>query len=70
MKILDIGAKEIRACAKFDYKGFEISASTIFKPASVQVTSIHGNRYDFPTVEDAIEYIEGYIKEQVRLDTL
>ena len=60
MKIVDCGARPVQACVVFDYKGFEVSASTVFTPHSVFVCDPMSHEFLSPqldTVEEAIEWI-------------
>lgn len=59
MKIVNVQAKSIEACCSFDYKGFEISISTIFRPGSIAVfENIKTHIGDFPTVEAALAHVD------------
>lgn len=60
MKIVDCAAHPVEACMTFDYKGFEVSASTVFRPHSVFVCDPQTHEFLSPqldTVEEAIEWI-------------
>jgi hypothetical protein len=62
MKIHGIQGGELPACCKFNYRGVEISASTIFAPPnSINVTDSRQGEavllYEATSIEDAIEWI-------------
>lgn len=67
MRIMGIGNTEaIPACVVFDYKGYKVSASTVFKPNSVYVMDREARNFISPdvwSIERAIEWIENHIKE-------
>lgn len=58
--ILNIGREKIEACAKFNYKGYEISFSTIFKPYSVFIYDKEDKQIgeEMMTVENAIAEVD------------
>ena len=61
MKIVDCANQPVQACVVFDYKGFHVSASTIFRPHSVFVCDPLTAAFVSPqldTVEEAIKWIE------------
>lgn len=59
MKIMNVGAEEIRACCVVQYKGYEISMSTILTHGSIEVNKIGESDYArISTFENAIAYIE------------
>jgi len=71
MKIVNIAAQQIEACAVFTYKGYEISASTIFKPTQVLVIS-DADGLDFRSapafnsVQEAIEWVDARISRRAK----
>ncbi len=66
--IVNVENKVVEACAMFNYRGFTISASTIFgqKRPSVCVFKDGAEKYVF-TVEEAIEYVDA---QQTNADTI
>lgn len=56
MNIMDVGGQDIKACAQFQYKGWTISFSTIFRGASVFAFK-DTEELIFQSVENAIEAI-------------
>lgn len=68
MQILGINGDEIKACAKFEYKGYEISFSTIL-PSSAQV-AVYGDEAGDPLTTCAtIAYAIMWIDENPTLET-
>lgn len=73
-----VGQKLANACAQFKYKGFTISFSThnygcggcanevLLMPS---VSHMVIGDQPFHTVQEAIEWVEDYHKEQVKLDS-
>ena len=57
MRIVDVMDDDIRACAQFEYKGWIVSMSTIFKGVSVYVFK-DGYRLECKSVEQAIDLID------------
>ena len=57
--IIDITNTKIKACAQFQYKGWTVSMSTIFKAERVEVLIWKNEEEDYPfhTVELAIDFI-------------
>lgn len=65
LRIVDTGARPLNACASFEYRGFVVSASTIFAPnVSVLVfedaTAPEPLSPQFHDVEDAIAWIDAH----------
>ena len=63
MKIVDVNNQQIKAAASFNYKGYEISFSSVMNQMarvdSVGVFNDSDNTEEYvETVEDAIEFIE------------
>lgn len=75
MKIVNPYNQAIPACVTFDYKGFVVSASTIFRPHSVYVLDPTTMEFISPeagSIETAIQWIDehefflhGYLKGSV-----
>ena len=58
MRIVDVVDNDIRACAQFEYKGWIVSMSTIFKGVGVSVSVFKdGYALECKSVEQAIELI-------------
>ena len=57
MRIVDVMDNDIRACAQFEYKGWIVSMSTIFKGVSVYVFK-DGYELECKSVEQAIDLID------------
>ena len=58
MRIVDVMDNDIRACAQFEYKGWIVSMSTIFKGVGVSVSVFKdGYALECKSVEQAIELI-------------
>ena len=57
MRIVDVIDNDIRACAQFEYKGWIVSMSTIFKGVSVYVFK-DGYELECRSVEQAIDLID------------
>ena len=57
MRIVDVMDNGIRACAQFEYKGWIVSMSTIFKGVSVYVFK-DGYELECKSVEQAIDLID------------
>lgn len=69
MKIIDIAGSELKACVKFHYRGYLISASTIFKPHNVEIskqveTGVSPPLHSCDHIQDAIEWIDSQIKKK------
>lgn len=64
MKILGVNGKPVKACCVFNYEGFEVSASTIFKPTHIAVFNHQDNeaKYDATSIPDAIEWIDDFLR--------
>ena len=59
MRIVDVMDNDIRACAQFEYKGWIVSMSTIFKGVGVSVSVFKdGYALECKSVEQAIELID------------
>jgi hypothetical protein len=59
MRIVDVMDKDIRASAQFEYKGWIVSMSTIFKGVGVSVYVFKdGYELECKSVEQAIELID------------
>jgi len=58
-KIVNVGNENIEGCCYFDYKGYMISISTIFKPNNVAILK-NGEFVvtDIINVEEAIAYVD------------
>lgn len=67
MKIVDIAGSELKACVKFHYRGYLISASTIFKPHNVEVSRLMGTEgisnplHRADHIQSAIEWVDEQI---------
>ena len=67
MKIIDIAGSELKACVKFHYRGYLISASTIFKPHNVEVSRLMGTEgisnplHRADHIQSAIEWVDEQI---------
>ena len=57
MRIVDVMDNDIRACAQFEYKGWIVSMSTIFKGVGVYVFK-DGYELECKSVEQAIDLID------------
>ena len=57
INIIDINNKPVTACAQFDYKGYTVSISTIFKGGTVGVFKDGKDDKYFNDVDKAINYI-------------
>ena len=57
MRIVDVMDNDIRACAQFEYKGWIVSMSTIFKGGGVYVFK-DGYALECKSVEQAIDLID------------
>ena len=59
MRIVDVMDNDIRACAQFEYKGWIVSMSTIFKGVGVSV-SVFKDVYalECKSIEQAIDLID------------
>lgn len=58
MKIVNINNSPLKACCVFPYGGFEVSASTIFKPSSVLVYGKNNKvKYTATSIPNAINWI-------------
>ena len=57
MRIVDVMDNDIRACAQFEYKGWIVSMSTIFKGVGVYVFK-DGYALECKSVEQAIDLID------------
>ena len=74
MKIYNVSAKVIPGNVVFNYKKYQISASTIFKPHSIIVYIKSDNPvtlYDAISIEDAINWINtvgGSEQEQISME--
>ena len=68
MKILDVSAKPVPACASFTYRGFEISMSSIMRPGVVEVVIFRDNKFVWTaaTVAHAIEWINSKDRDELR----
>ena len=71
MKITNIVGDELAACCKFHYRGFEVSASTIFKPHNVEVCKLIPEGITNPLhradhIQSAIEWIDATIAAKHR----
>jgi hypothetical protein len=53
-------------CCYFDYKGYEISASTILKPNHIAIFDKNGYmiKTNINSIEEAIEYVNEITKEK------
>ena len=57
MRIVDVMDNDIRACAQFEYKGWIVSMSTIFKGVSVYVfKDVYA--LECKSIEQAIDLID------------
>ncbi len=71
MKIVDIAGDQLRACCKFHYRGYLISASTIFKPHNVEVskqveTGVSPPLHSCDHIQSAIEWVDSQIASKNR----
>ena len=72
MKIVNVAGTPLKACCSFNYRGYEISASTIFKPHGVAVFKLIPNGVDVPAIhscdciQSAIEWVNQQIKAKHR----
>ena len=66
MKILNVSRQEVCACCIFDYRGYEISASTIFRPHSIAIFEKESKIpvCDCTSIEAAIDKINELTKEE------
>jgi len=67
MQIFDVSGKKIRACFVFEYKGYEVSATTILKPKEVcvfQTRMDHKPLFTGYTVPSAMEWIDKQAQQQ------
>lgn len=65
LRILDTGARELRACVTFDYRGMIVSASTVFAPNNSVCVFADAKAKepispDFFTVEEALRWIDAH----------
>ncbi len=58
MRILDLYRNPVKACAKFDYKGFEVSMTTLTLYPEIAVYTGNKHLCSFATAQEAIEYID------------
>ena len=68
MKILSIEGKELKACFQFEYKGFLVSATTIFeKKVRIFFTKDGTDRTNiqFSNIPEAIKWIDKNSEEVI-----
>ena len=56
-QIIDMDNEQVKACCQFEYKGFTISISTIFKCSAVGVFNDTNDQY-VDTLQDAFNLID------------
>lgn len=63
MKIVDMHAEPLQACCTFEFRGFTVSASTVFTPHSVMVLDASGQFIggEQCTVEQALAFINDMV---------
>ena len=65
-RIISLHSNDVKAACQFEYKGYEVSATTICKPKEVVVFSYFGSSEQvvgpFCDIPDAIEYIDKHPK--------
>ena len=58
MRIIDVEENAVKACCQFNYHGWTVSVSTIFKSNVIAWNKENGDEIEGATVQDVIDKIK------------